>query len=100
MNRDHTFVLGDRVFARLIVHRRNIVELAVDSVSNMSELLAIVREKARDKWRGLAKLYVRNISRGWSIERPLTIYPDTYKDENGTRHLTQFEMMLNLSTYP
>lgn len=66
---------GDRLFARLVMHGRTIAEFMVNSVSDLTELWGMLRRKCRGI-RGLAKLYLRNASRGWSLERPLMLYPD------------------------
>lgn len=72
---DRKISYGDKMFARLVMHGRTIAEFMVSSVSNLSELWGILRRKCRGM-RGLAKLYLRNASRGWSMERPMMLYPD------------------------
>lgn len=66
-------VYGDRVFARLTVDGMHVAEYVFDRVSDMTELIGELRSVA-SHLRGLVKLYVRNISRGWSVERPLMLY--------------------------
>lgn len=95
MKKEHSFILGDRIFARITVHHQSIAEFIVDTVGDMSQLLAVVRERLRHKCKGLVKLYIRNISRGWSMERPFVAYPETYKDKNGKRHLSRKEILLS-----
>ena len=46
----------------------------LNSVNDLTELWGELRRKCRGI-SGLAKLYLRNASRGWSIERPMMIYP-------------------------
>lgn len=69
---------GDRVFARLVMHGRTVVEFMANSINDLSELWGELRRKCRGI-SGLAKLYLRNASRGWSMVRPLMIYPDGYR---------------------
>jgi hypothetical protein len=49
----------------------------ISRVSDFSELLGELRRQTRG-CRGLARLYVRNVSRGWSMERPLMLYRDAF----------------------
>lgn len=72
---DRPISYGDRLFARLVMHGRTVVEVMVNSVSDLSELWGELRRQCRGM-RGLAKLYLRNASRGWSMERHLMFYPD------------------------
>lgn len=64
---------GDRIFARLTMGARTVIEFMVDKVESMTDLLLEVH-KAAAGIRGLCKLYVRNQSRGWAQERPLMLY--------------------------
>lgn len=54
---------------------RTVAELTRDRVYRYSDLLAMLRAMA-PKCRGLARLTIRNMTRGWSQERPLMLYPD------------------------
>lgn len=83
----HTLAYGDRIFARILINGKDIMEFVLDKVSDMSQIIGTLRHHAR-KYRGLAKIYIRNITRGWSMERPLMLYPDGYIDAQGRRHLT------------
>ena len=65
---------GDRLYARLVMGGRTVVEFMISRVSDFSELLGELRRQTR----GLARLYVRNVSRGWSMERPLMLYRDAF----------------------
>lgn len=64
---------GDRLFARIVMRGRTIVEFVLDRVSDMTQLLGEVRKKVKGI-RGLARVYVRNYSQGWSLEQPLMLY--------------------------
>ena len=68
---------GDRLFARLVMHGRTIVEFMVNSVNDLSELWGELRRQCRGI-SGLGRLYLRNASRGWSMEKPLMLYPDRH----------------------
>ena len=64
---------GDRLFVRLTMMGRVVLELMVTKVCDFSELLAEVRRQVRHL-RGLATLSVRNMLRGWSDVRPIMLY--------------------------
>lgn len=64
---------GDRLFARIVMRGRTVVEFVLNQVSDMTELLGELRKKVKGL-RGLAQVYVRNYSRGWSMEQPLMLY--------------------------
>lgn len=64
---------GDRIFTRLTMGGKIIFEFMINRVADMTELLGELRQMTRGM-RGLAKLYIRNQSRGWSQERPLMLY--------------------------
>ncbi|MDE7436988.1 MAG: hypothetical protein K2M93_00740 [Muribaculaceae bacterium] len=75
---DREISYGDRLFARLVMHGKTVVEFMVNSINDLSELWGELRRKCRGV-SGLARLYLRNASRGWSMVRPLMIYPDGYR---------------------
>lgn len=68
---------GDKLFARLMIGGRTVVEFMISSVNDLTELLGELRRRSRGV-KGLAKLYLRNMSRGWSCERPLMLYPSSF----------------------
>ena len=72
---------GDKVFARVMMGGKTILEFMADRVNDLSELYGELRSKCRGM-RGLVKLYIRNMSRGWSIERPLMFYSDPHAKRN------------------
>lgn len=74
-NPDHEICYGDRLFARLVMHGRTVMEFMMNSVNDLTELWGEVRRKCRGI-KGLVRLYLRNASRGWSMVRPLMIYPE------------------------
>lgn len=65
--------MGDRIYTRLTLKGEQIAEFMTDSVGGMTELLSELRYYAR-RHRGLGQLYVRNMTRGWSDQRPLMLY--------------------------
>lgn len=73
-NSRQQFVYGDRIFVRLSLNGQNVAEFIAERVSCMTELLCRVRALTK-KYKGLAQLYVRNMTQGWSMERPLMLYP-------------------------
>lgn len=72
---DRSISFGDKMFARLVMKGETIMEFMVTTVRDLSELFSLVHSKCRGL-RGLAKLYLRNMSRGWCEERPLMLYPE------------------------
>lgn len=68
---------GDRLFARLSLNGHPIAEISTDRIGTLSALIAEIRHLSH-KFRGLAKVYIRNLSRGWSMERPLMLYADRF----------------------
>lgn len=71
----HQMRYGDRVYVRLIMSGRTVCEFTTVSANDLSEVLGMLRVQTRGL-EGLGNLYVRNISRGWSIDRPLKLYGD------------------------
>lgn len=64
---------GDKIFARLMMNGRTVVEFMINRVSDMTELIGELRHLTYGM-RGLARLYIRNQTKGWSQERPLMLY--------------------------
>lgn len=64
---------GDRLFARIVLHGKTVAEFVNSQVNDLTELLSELRRLTRGL-RGLAQLYIRNFSRGWSFERPMMLY--------------------------
>ncbi len=68
---------GDKIYARLCIGGRVVAEITSETIANLSHLISEIRHLAC-KSRGLARFYVRNLSQGWSEERPLMLYPDRF----------------------
>ncbi len=67
---------GDRLFARVVLRGKTVVEFVVNQVSDFTEFLGELRRYTRGL-KGLAQLYLRNMSRGWSQQRPLMLYGES-----------------------
>ncbi len=80
---------GDRIFARLTMGARTVIEFMIDQVESMTDLLLEVH-RVTSGVRGLCKLYVRNQSRGWAQERPVMLY--------GTRSAVASKATVSMST--
>lgn len=64
---------GDRIFARLTMGGRTLVEIMLNGIGSVSEVISELRRMCGEV-RGLAKLYIRNHSRGWSFDKGLMVY--------------------------
>lgn len=73
----HPMKYGDRIFIRLEVPYGRGMNFCTEEVSDMTEVLGVVRERTRGM-QGLYKLVVRNATEGWSLERPLKLYPSRF----------------------
>lgn len=67
----------DRMHARLSLRNEIVTEFTRENFSSLSSLLAAVRAKV-PHLSGLARLNVRNMSRGWTLERPLMLYSEPW----------------------
>lgn len=84
---DRSIAFGDKMFARLVLKGKTIMEFIVTTVRDLSELFCLVHRKCHGL-HGLAKLYLRNMSQGWSVERPLMLYaePKTTPEQKREYH--------------
>lgn len=67
--------MGDKLFTRLTMGGRVIMECAISTVGSMTDLLSELR-RMMGNLRGLCRLQVRNQSRGWVKESNLMFYGD------------------------
>ncbi len=67
--------LGDKMFARLVLRGKTVLEFIITTVRDLTELYSLLHSKCKGL-RGLARLYLRNMSKGWSDVRPLMLYPE------------------------
>lgn len=65
---------GDRIFVRVSRNGQSLREFVVDNVSNFTDLIGEIRY-ASQYVEGLTQVFIRNYSRGWSLERPMKFYP-------------------------
>lgn len=70
----HRIAMNDRIYVKLVLHGVTLMETVRDNIADYTSLLALVREAAK-RYKGLARMVVRNISRGWSMQRPLLLSP-------------------------
>lgn len=52
---------------------RVVAELTRDKIASYTTLLTVIRSLTPNM-RGLARLYVRNMTQGWSLDKPLMLY--------------------------
>lgn len=79
MNKEINF--GDRIFARLTMGGKVIMEFMINHIAGMNELLDEVR-RMTGSLRGLGRLQVRNQSQGWLKESNLMFYGDGVSNES------------------
>ena len=80
---------GDRIFVRLTYpnhHGPAIAEFVLTDVNDMTEVYGELRRYTRGK-HGLAKLYIRNMSRGWSKEQPFMLKHEKGRDFRAPFHV-------------
>jgi len=63
----------DRVYVTLSIRGQKIAELNLTGMSSLSDIIAQLRYVAA-RYRGLAQMYIRNVTSGWSMKRPLMLY--------------------------
>lgn len=64
---------GDRIYVRAIQDGVKVLEMTVSNVADMTQLIGEIRY-AGHRLEGLAHLFIRNFSKGWSSERPMMFY--------------------------
>lgn len=79
--RGRDIVYGDRIFVRLTMRSQVLLEFEVNDVCDYSQLMGALRARTRGIT-GLTQMYVRNMTRGWSITRPLKLYADRVSVRN------------------
>lgn len=75
---------ADRLHVRVRFTDNSETIITTDRVADLSELIGEVRQTLRRR-RGLARMTVRNISRGWTLEKPLMLYGDAYPQRSPYR---------------
>lgn len=76
----HRISLHDRVYVKLVLNGVTLIEMVKDDIADITSLLMFVRSETRS-YKGLARMIVRNISKGWSMQRPLLIHPENRAEE-------------------
>lgn len=69
---------GDRIFVRLTRVQygvKTLAEFTLSEVNDLSEIYGELRHYTRGE-SGLTRLYIRNVTRGWSMEQPFRLYAD------------------------
>lgn len=78
--RTHRFSVSDRIYVRLILNGHTLFEGVRTGIADLTSLLMMVRVEAR-RYKGLARMVVRNISQGWAVQRPLMLVPSKDVEE-------------------
>ncbi len=89
---------GDKLFARLVMKGRTILEFMISQVNDFTELISELRRNCKE-FKGLARLYLRNVSRGWSMERPLMLYQDTSVIKQPSHNKMQMDSASRVAQY-
>lgn len=74
---EHRITGTDRIHARLTLRDEVVVEFTRDNFGSLSSLLGALRAVV-PHLAGLARLSIRNMTRGWTMERPLMLYKEPY----------------------
>lgn len=67
---------GDRIFVRLMMGGRTLMNCMINTVNDLTELYGEIRHQLQGL-KGLCTLSLRNATRGWIMERPLKLYGQT-----------------------
>jgi hypothetical protein len=78
-----TISYGDCVYIKLTQYGVTIAELKLNKVSCITEIINELKVYTH-KYRGIASLYIRNISCGWYTIKPIMLYSNTLG--NGSLH--------------
>lgn len=90
--------MGDKIFVRIVAGGRTIMEFMTRAVASMTELTGEARRNLR-KYHGLCRLQIRNMSQGWSMEKPLMIYADPYRTTQASRRAETSRMLFPWETH-
>ncbi|MDE6009992.1 MAG: hypothetical protein K2F87_00900 [Muribaculaceae bacterium] len=64
---------GDRIYVRAMQDGLKVLEVMVTNVADLAALVGEIRYAGR-RLEGLTQLFIRNHTRGWSMERPFKFY--------------------------
>lgn len=70
-------IFTDCLYARLTRHGHTVAEITRDQFASLSSVVDALRAKVPHA-SGLCSLTVRNMTRGWRLERPLMLYPEPH----------------------
>ena len=70
--RKKTINYGDKIFARVTMNGKTLLDFVTEHVATMTELISLLR-KAMKGVRGLVTLHIRNYNGGWGEVRPLML---------------------------
>ena len=76
---------GDHIYVRVSLNGQTIAEFSSDRFASRSQVVAEIRYITRI-YSGLAQVYVRNHSRGWSNCSPLRLYGPSGPERYGKRN--------------
>lgn len=83
---------GDEVYATLSVAGNTMVELQKVEAASIDEIMQKLRKTA-SLYTGLAKVYIRNRTRGWSVQKAMfasTQLPPRYSCDSTGQYSLQF----------
>ncbi len=61
---------GDELYAALSVAGNKLAELNTKEMTSIEEIMRKLRKLA-SRYTGIAKVYIRNRTRGWAIQKPM-----------------------------
>lgn len=73
MKTTYPIVYGDRIFVRILQDGVKVLEMTVTNVADLTSLVGEIRYAGRHL-EGLCTLFIRNMNRGWRLERPFKFY--------------------------
>lgn len=76
--RENKIGYGDKIFARLTQGGKVLVEFVAERFDDIKEVMRELRRLSA-QCRGISRLYIRNMTQGWSIEETLMLYPGTFQ---------------------
>lgn len=69
--------LGDRIFVKIMSNNAVVSELTVVNINSMSELITHLHTVYQNL-KGLSTLFIRNMTKGWTMRRPIMFYGSSY----------------------
>lgn len=75
----HPIAYGDEIFVRVVriqYGRKVLADFRITTVRDLCDIFGELRHYTRGE-RGLTRVYIRNRTRGWSIEQPFMLYGES-----------------------